>query len=157
MNDWRPVFSLVLASFFFLSVPCDADYLLKGGYSGPERLFVGVAFLDDQSRFQIDVSAGTGGGKIGIGPVLFLDDGSTGSNSGIPIGSFFTVVPRAVFVRSWGSPLHVAPDQNMVGGELEVAWTVFIGFHIGVLRPIGGDGPKNIVASWGVRFAWPFD
>ena len=157
MNTRSLFFCLVVASLLVLAVPCEADYLVKGGYSGPERFFAGLSFLDDRWRFQVDVSAGQGGGKIGIGPVLFQEDGSTSTNSGIPIGSFFTVIPRAVFVRTWGSPLHITPNQNLVGGEVEIAWTVFIGFHVGVLQQISGDSPKETVASWGVRFAWPFE
>ena len=90
--------------------------------------------------FFLQVQPGLGGGAINVGwtPVALPAWGTQA------VG----VVFKARFLRSWGDPWSIEPDQNFAGVEIGAAWIVKV--SVGVLQRLESGSGKATVVTWSV-------
>jgi hypothetical protein len=150
---------VVIAALFHLDSAAGGDLAHLGAkVGGPLGVAAtgGFAFAPDAAPLLVEVEAGSGGGKIGVGVIGLFTSGSSGGNEPW-LGLFHTLTLRAVAVRTWGSPIGVEAGRTLVGGEVEYALLYFLTLHGGVLYPVDGTSERQPVATFGVGVhLWPF-
>ncbi len=134
--------------------PCESAFgqelaHLGAHFGGPIGLSGRAGFVPfPKVPFVLEVDAGSGGGKIGLGAVLLIP-GSGGGSHTLP-GLFHTLTLRGVAVRTWGKPIGVSADRTLAGGEVEYSLLYLLTLHGGVLYPVDGRQERDYVATWGV-------
>jgi hypothetical protein len=93
--------------------------------------------------FELDVAAGTGGGKLslGLGARAHVDDDDFHGTLGAAL--------KASLARTWGSPIGTGPGLTYLGPELDLS-VLRVELTLGVLWRVAGPGGKSALFSWGV-------
>lgn len=147
---------------------------IEGGYSAPQRLFVGVdlttrlnprkaglqaAVVRDAEGWYVnsDVTVGRGGWKVGAGLarccVGRLDVGAGDTGVGWSFAS--TIALRGTFTRTWGAPRGVEPNRSFVGAEVQYSLLLLLDLNAGVMYPVASRAAQGPVFTWGVGIGLP--
>jgi hypothetical protein len=93
--------------------------------------------------FELDVAAGTGGGKLslGLGARARVDEDDFHGTLGATL--------KASLARTWGRPIGTEPGLTYLGPELDLSF-LRVEVTFGALWRIAGPGGKSALFSWGV-------
>jgi hypothetical protein len=93
--------------------------------------------------FELDVAAGTGGGKLslGLGARAHVDEEDFRGTAGVTL--------KASLAHTWGSPIGTEPGLTYLGPELDLS-VLRVDVTVGVLWRVAGSGGQSALFSWGV-------
>ena len=106
-------------------------------------LFAGLSYRpsleSDRTSFWAVAAGGElgiAGGQLNVGVARHLRPAIADVGG---LGADISVKAQLGYLRTWGDPAHVGPQQSFLGPEVQLMWSL-VGVRIGYFGRVSGDG-----------------